>query len=91
MNTIKINILVNSLSFAALLIVAITGVVLWVFLPGSQGAGHSSLWGLDRHIWKDWHNWSGVVFIVLMLTHLILHRSWIKAMPQYLCKSKNNQ
>ena len=90
MQRIKINIIVNALSSLALLLVTITGIVLWVFLPGSQGAGHSSLWGLDRHIWKNWHNLSGVIFTILMLIHLVLHASWIKAAPKCFCKPKIN-
>lgn len=88
MQKIKINVIVNGFSFLSLLVVFATGIALWVFMPGSKGAGRVSLWGLDRHVWKDWHNWGGVIFTGLMLLHLILHFSWIKSIPKFFSKQE---
>jgi len=90
MQKVKINIIVDSLAFTALLVVVFSGIMLWLVIPGSKGAGGVSLWGLDRHIYKDWHNWSGVFFTGLMLIHLILHLPFIKALPKILFKSSQN-
>jgi len=92
---IKINIYVNIVSFFALLISGLSGFLLWFFIPkgnsyrgGRNIASGSEFFGLDRHNWIDIHNYSSLIFFILMLIHLILHWNWIKNLPKLL-KSKN--
>ncbi|MDD5750443.1 MAG: DUF4405 domain-containing protein [Candidatus Pacebacteria bacterium] len=82
----RINAFVNVLSFVFFLAVLISGVVLWLFLPGSRGIGQSVFLGLERHAWRSLHDWTGLVFAFLMAAHLILHGYWIKALPGFFRK-----
>ena len=89
-----LNFVVDSLAFLNLLLLAGTGVVMkWVLPPGSGGGygrgfrgGRGSpaepvrQWlGLGRHDWGEVHFVLSIVFVSLILLHLILHWTWIKA------------
>ena len=81
--------------FLDLLGLACTGFIMKYFLPpgtggrgrmllGGRGAEHfgeeiKELWSMTRHEWGDIHFYLAVIFAVLMIVHIILHWSWIKA------------
>ena len=52
---------------------------------GGRGAGEyvgehiKDLWSMTRHEWGSIHFYLAVIFVVLMIVHIILHWSWIKA------------
>ena len=46
------------------------------------------LWSRDT--WVDLHNWVGVVLVVMVVLHLILHRKWIVSMTKRLYGAKKN-
>jgi hypothetical protein len=85
-----INFIVDLVSFLTLLCLIVTGTIIhWVLPPGTGGLGRElhdgrgreqikELLGTGRHDWGDIHLWLGIIFIVLMVVHLILHWSWIK-------------
>ncbi len=85
-----INFIVDLVGFLALLGLVATGSIIhWVLPPGTSGLGrelHSGqgrehireLLGMSRHDWGEIHLWLGIIFIVLMLVHLVLHWNWIK-------------
>lgn len=91
MKRTTLNFIVDLISFANLLLLAATGVILrWVLPPGS-GGGHGQgfrggrgpgevklLLGLGRHDWGDIHFTLALLFVSLMLVHLYLHWTWIK-------------
>jgi hypothetical protein len=79
------------MSFLVLLGLAITGFVMrYVLPPGTGGLGQElhggagrgvkaqELWSMTRHEWGSIHFYMAVVFVVLMITHIILHWRWIK-------------
>lgn len=35
-------------------------------------------WGLTRHEWLDLHFWLAVVFVIVIVTHILLHWDWIR-------------
>ncbi|MFH1370865.1 MAG: DUF4405 domain-containing protein [Planctomycetota bacterium] len=84
-----INFTVDLVSFLTLFGMVTTGAILrWVLPPGSGGLGRElhdgrgreqirELLGMGRYDWGDVHLWLGIIFIVLMLVHLVLHWSWI--------------
>jgi hypothetical protein len=43
---------------------------------------------LPREAWSEIHEVSGIILIVLVLLHLILHFKWIVVMTKSLFKSK---
>jgi len=91
---IKLNAFVDVFSLFAFLVSSFSGVVLWQVLPRGEGfrggrelflADQFSL-GLARHEWENIHHISGLIFIVLILCHLILHWNWMKNLPKILRK-----
>jgi len=79
MDRLKWTILVNSLLFLAFVLVALSGLVLWLNL--------ASVSGLTRGAWSGMHINSGLVFTVLVGAHLWIYRAWIINMPRMLKRS----
>lgn len=78
MNRLKINYLVDLLMVIAFLITAISGLILFLFLPGGfPRAGQQLCLAITRRGWIVIHNFAGVIVIILVLLHLILHWNWI--------------
>jgi hypothetical protein len=74
----NLNFLVDTVAFAAFVLIAATGVLIRYVLPA--GHGHfSTLWGLNRHEWGDIHFWIAVVFVSALALHFVLHWRWIVA------------
>ncbi len=78
------------------LIEVASGFVLWFVLSGGQGyiggRGLTSeatfLW--SRGTWIDLHNVVGVVLMVVVIIHVVLHRKWIIRMTRRLGTGKTN-
>lgn len=71
------NIVIDVISFLCLILLLLTGLLIHYVLPrGSQG---NSVLGLTRHDWGDVHFWIAIIFVSVIIIHLILHSSWIKA------------
>jgi hypothetical protein len=73
----KVNFWLDITIFIAFVMTAITGLMLWLLIPGGQGSGWLVFWGLTRHEWVDVHNWAGLVMLLGVLAHLVLHWPWI--------------
>lgn len=74
------NLLVDSIAFAALILLVATGLLMFVVLP--PGSHQVTVWGLSRHAWGDLHFWVALTFLGLLLLHLALHWRWIVCMVQ---------
>ena len=64
----------------------ISGLVLWLALSsgaglkGAKGQGDidtGSFLSWTRHEWIDFHDWTALALIVVVVIHLILHWKWI--------------
>jgi len=66
---------VNVLSFILLCVLTVTGSVNWLLLPRGYRGGENVL----RHFLRDLHQWSALLFLILMIVHLVLHWSYIKS------------
>lgn len=76
---------INLVSFAVLVPATVSGVVLWLYLPGGrQQAGLATFWALSRQVWIDVHLWTSVLLIVLIGGHLLLHLAYIENVPALL-------
>ena len=90
MRRASLNCVVDLISFINLLCLAFTGYIMkYILPPGSGGLGHGfrggrqpgqikELWSMTRHEWGDFHFLLALLFVVLMVTHIILHWNWIK-------------
>jgi len=91
MNKIKINYLVDVVAFISFFVTAITGILIFVFLPPAEGKGvvHSTLFGYGRHDWGAIHDWAGMIMTLAAIIHIVLHWGWITSMTKSLF-GKNN-
>jgi hypothetical protein len=63
--------------FTAFLLTALTGLMLWLLIPGGRGSGQLIYLGLSRRGWVDLHQWLGLAMLLGALLHLVLHWRWI--------------
>ena len=89
MKRTTLNAIVNTIAFFPLLVTAITGIIIWLYLPrglalGALGtiASHQTFLGIQRQIWLDVHTYLGLLFTALVAIHLVLHWYYIKHLPQ---------
>jgi hypothetical protein len=76
-----VNFVVDSVMFAAIMLLSATGVLMRYVLP--PGSGHfSQLWGMDRHQWGQIHFWIAVVLMSTVALHLLLHWHWVACMVE---------
>jgi fucose 4-O-acetylase-like acetyltransferase len=73
----KTNFWLDIVIFTAFLATAITGLLLWLVIPGGRGSGNLIFLGLTRHTWVDLHNWAGLAMLIGAVVHLILHWKWL--------------
>ena len=84
MNKQKINYIIDILLFIAFLATAVSGVIIYLFLPDEvKRSGQQEFLSITKHTWVDAHDIFGFIFIILTLIHLILHWQWI------VCLTKN--
>jgi cytochrome b561 len=84
-----LNASVDTIAFFPLLVTAVTGIIIWLYLPrGTQLAAfgtvlsHQTFLGIQRQIWLDVHTYLGLLFTALVAIHLVLHWYYIKHLPQ---------
>ena len=90
MDKAKINYFVDIVSFISFLVTAITGLLIFFFLPSGErnGGVHNTLLGLGRHDWGDIHDWAGIIMIIFAVLHIVLHWNWIVVMTKNLFKRR---
>ncbi|MFA5745952.1 MAG: DUF4405 domain-containing protein [archaeon] len=89
MDKIKINYFIDVLLIISFIVVAITSLVIFFFLPsGVRQAGYQTFLGLTKHSWGNIHTISGFAMIILSLIHLILHFKWLTTMSKTIFKKK---
>jgi thiosulfate reductase cytochrome b subunit len=69
---------VNIISFVLLSMLTLTGLVNWLILPRGGGA-EGGFTVLFRHFLRQVHEWTALMFIVIILIHLALHWTHIKS------------
>lgn len=76
---------INVVAFVFLVPATVSGVVLWLYLPGGQSrAGQTVFLTLSRQTWIDVHLWTSLVLVGLIAGHLLLHVAYIKRVPTLL-------
>jgi len=79
----KINYLVDSTAFISFLVTSVTGLVIFIFLPSGVRQGRlQEFFGMNKGTWNFIHIWSGILMLVFVVIHLILHWGWIAYMTK---------
>jgi hypothetical protein len=73
----RFNFLLDALIFVAFLVTTFTGLLLWLGLPDGPGSGWTTWLDLTRHTWVDIHSWAGLVMLLGVIWHLVMHWEWI--------------
>lgn len=74
----KINYSVDILMLVFFIINSITGLIIFFFLPSAVKKGsYQEVLGIIKQKWVDLHNWSGIILLLLIVIHIILHWNWI--------------
>jgi hypothetical protein len=69
---------VNVISFILFVILCSTGLINWLVFPRGYQARGGFLISL-RHFFIALHEWVGIIFIVLIIIHIVLHWTYIKS------------
>lgn len=69
--------------FALSAICGLTGIVKWPGLVNSMGLTYQSL-PFETITWV--HDWSGLIALALVFTHLLLHWNWLLSMTKKILK-----
>jgi len=81
MDKTKINYIVDFFITLSFIITAISGLIMFFFLPeGVQRGGYQQFLGLIKKNWVTLHNYAGIIMVVLVIIHFILHWDWIVCM-----------
>ena len=54
-----------------------SGLILY-FTPGSRGYRGYAIYGLEKHVWKEYHLYIGLVITAVVLIHLALNWKMFK-------------
>jgi len=84
---------INIVGFAAGIVSAVSGIVLWLMPSGGYQGGRGAAarptaLGLSRDLWNDLHLWGSIALVVVVLVHLAVHWCWIKKLPKILSKPR---
>jgi hypothetical protein len=70
--------ILNLTSFILFLLLCSTGLINWLVLPRGYEARGSFLVSL-RHFLIVFHEWTALIFMLVIAAHIILHWSYIKS------------
>ena len=70
--------IVNVISFILFIILGSTGLLNWLVLPRGYEARGSFLVSL-RHFFISFHEWTALVFMIVVAVHIVLHWPYIKS------------
>lgn len=69
--------IVNVASSILFAVLALTGLTNWLLLPhGRSGAG--GLLVSARHVVREVHEWTALLFIIAVIVHVALHWTYVK-------------
>lgn len=73
------------------LVVAVSGIILFFAGSGGYQGGRNpryarEIMGLSRTLWKDLHDWGGILMTAGVLGHLALHWRWLIRMTRNVFK-----
>jgi len=69
--------LLNVATFVFFLAVSSSGIIRWLLLPRGFQGGRGA--GFVRQLVVDFHRWTALTFVILVVLHLFLHWPYIRA------------
>ncbi|RGR07335.1 DUF4405 domain-containing protein [Bacteroides stercoris] len=91
-NKMLLNIVIDFVMLTAMALVSISGFILEIVIPSRhavkfQGATpwSSQLLGFGRHDWGNIHLWAGIVLVILLAIHILLHINVVSAFIKKKC------
>jgi hypothetical protein len=87
----KINYWIDLIMFFSFFINSISGLFLWFLFPYGEHSSRTVFLELSKHQWKTMHIWSGLLLLILVFIHLLLHKKWIFMMTKNIFCKKNNK
>ena len=92
MDKSKLNYVVDALMTVSFIVTAITSLIIFFFLPSGVRQGrYQELLGVTKFVWTGIHNWAGILFIVLVIVHFVLHWNWVVCMTKKFFKKKDKE
>ncbi|MBN1157334.1 DUF4405 domain-containing protein [Candidatus Woesearchaeota archaeon] len=89
MNKGIMNYIVDVLLGISFVITAVTGIIIFLFLPEGVRQGRYQVFlGITKGVWSGIHDYAGLVMIGLSLFHLALHWNWLVCMTKSCLKGK---
>ena len=83
MKKAKINYVVDVILFFCMITLTFTGLVMRFGYPRKvRFVGEGLVLGVDKHFWRDVHDWAAYVMILMVIIHLVLHWKWIVTMTK---------
>ncbi len=84
MNKQKVNYLIDFLALISFIATALSGLAIRFFMPSGVRQGRlQEFLGIQKGVWSEIHDWSGILLIIFAVIHLVLHWNWI------ICMTKN--
>jgi cytochrome b subunit of formate dehydrogenase len=88
----KINYIVDFFMTISFIITAISGLVIFFFLPeGIKRGGYQQFMGIMKQNWILIHDYSGIIMLVLVIVHFLLHWNWIVCMTKSFFQKKQKK
>ncbi len=92
MDKTKINYTVDFFIALSFIVTAISGFLLFFFMPdGVQRGGYQQFLGLIKKDWLAMHDYSGIIMVILVVVHFVLHWNWIVCMSKGIFSRKNKK
>ena len=90
-NKARINYYVDIIIAISFVVVALTGMILFFAGYGGYQGGRKpryaqTVLGVSRLLWKDLHDWGGIIMLGGVFLHLVLHWKWIVCMTRNVFK-----
>lgn len=70
---------VNVMAFVLLVVLVITGLINWLVLPPGGYRGGENALAAARHFMRGVHQWTSLLFIIVMAVHWALHWKYIRS------------
>ena len=87
MNKSKINYIIDLLTLVSFIITAISGLAIKFFMPSGVRQGRlQEFLGIQKGSWSEAHDIFGIIFLILVIIHFVLHWNWVACMTKSMLK-----